>query len=150
MLGSFVAPCIAPHQVIVSLKEGLFTGANVLFKARFRDGTSIVEVRCPPCTLARYVRLILRLLCAIASGKPLKGCVDVESRQGQSWIGREGARNNEQADKGQMINTLPPCIVFKGLFSSSSVTALLRVQYGRCCIGLTLLSCVSLWSCRIS
>ncbi|KAJ9114125.1 hypothetical protein QFC20_001641 [Naganishia adeliensis] len=29
--------------VIVSLKEGLFTGANVLFKARFRDGTSIVE-----------------------------------------------------------------------------------------------------------
>ncbi|GHJ85021.1 hypothetical protein NliqN6_1423 [Naganishia liquefaciens] len=29
--------------IIVSLKEGLFTGANVLFKARFRDGTSIVE-----------------------------------------------------------------------------------------------------------
>jgi hypothetical protein len=35
------------RQVIVSLKEGLFTGANVLFKARFRDGTSIVEVCCP-------------------------------------------------------------------------------------------------------
>jgi structural maintenance of chromosome 2 len=27
----------------VSLKEGLFTNANVLFHARFRDGTSIVE-----------------------------------------------------------------------------------------------------------
>lgn len=31
--------------IVVSLKEGLFTNANVLFKARFRDGTSIVEVR---------------------------------------------------------------------------------------------------------
>lgn len=51
MPGSFVETCLAPHQVIVSLKEGLFTGANVLFKARFRDGTSIVEVSCPPCTL---------------------------------------------------------------------------------------------------
>ena len=30
--------------IVVSLKEGLFTNANVLFKARFRDGTSIVEV----------------------------------------------------------------------------------------------------------
>lgn len=29
--------------VVVSLKEGLFTNANVLFRARFRDGTSIVE-----------------------------------------------------------------------------------------------------------
>ncbi|KAL1747405.1 RecF/RecN/SMC [Schizophyllum fasciatum] len=29
--------------IVVSLKEGLFTNANVLFKARFRDGTSIVE-----------------------------------------------------------------------------------------------------------
>ncbi|KAH9958745.1 hypothetical protein BC827DRAFT_1218244 [Russula dissimulans] len=27
----------------VSLKEGLFTNANVLFRTRFRDGTSIVE-----------------------------------------------------------------------------------------------------------
>lgn len=31
--------------IVVSLKEGLFTNANVLFKARFRDGTSVVEVR---------------------------------------------------------------------------------------------------------
>jgi structural maintenance of chromosome 2 len=31
--------------IVVSLKEGLFTNANVLFRARFRDGTSIVEVR---------------------------------------------------------------------------------------------------------
>lgn len=30
--------------IVVSLKEGLFTNANVLFKARFRDGTSVVEV----------------------------------------------------------------------------------------------------------
>ena len=29
--------------VVVSLKEGLFTNANVLFRTRFRDGTSIVE-----------------------------------------------------------------------------------------------------------
>ncbi|EIW72205.1 nuclear condensin complex protein [Tremella mesenterica] len=29
--------------IVVSLKEGLFTNANVLFRARFRDGTSIVE-----------------------------------------------------------------------------------------------------------
>jgi structural maintenance of chromosome 2 len=27
----------------VSLKEGMFNNANVLFKARFRDGTSVVE-----------------------------------------------------------------------------------------------------------
>jgi hypothetical protein len=31
--------------VVVSLKEGLFTNANVLFRTRFRDNTSIVEVR---------------------------------------------------------------------------------------------------------
>jgi len=31
-------------QIVVSLKEGLFSGANVLFQAKFRDGTSIVEV----------------------------------------------------------------------------------------------------------
>jgi structural maintenance of chromosome 2 len=29
--------------IVVSLKEGMFNNANVLFKARFRDGTSIVE-----------------------------------------------------------------------------------------------------------
>lgn len=29
--------------IVVSLKEGLFTNANVLFKAKFSDGTSIVE-----------------------------------------------------------------------------------------------------------
>ena len=29
--------------IVVSLKEGLFTNANVLFKTRFRDGTSVVE-----------------------------------------------------------------------------------------------------------
>jgi structural maintenance of chromosome 2 len=29
--------------IVVSLKEGLFTNANVLFRARFRDSTSVVE-----------------------------------------------------------------------------------------------------------
>ena len=29
--------------IVVSLKEGLFSNANVLFRARFRDGTSLVE-----------------------------------------------------------------------------------------------------------
>jgi structural maintenance of chromosome 2 len=35
---------LALCQIVVSLKEGLFSGANVLFQAKFRDGTSIVEV----------------------------------------------------------------------------------------------------------
>lgn len=30
--------------IVVSLKDGLFANANVLFRTRFRDGTSIVEV----------------------------------------------------------------------------------------------------------
>ena len=29
--------------IVVSLKEGLFTNANVLFRTKFRDGTSVVE-----------------------------------------------------------------------------------------------------------
>lgn len=29
--------------IVVSLKEGMFNNASVLFKARFRDGTSVVE-----------------------------------------------------------------------------------------------------------
>ncbi|OAX39410.1 condensin complex subunit SMC2 [Rhizopogon vinicolor AM-OR11-026] len=29
--------------IVVSLKEGLFTNANVLYRTRFRDGTSVVE-----------------------------------------------------------------------------------------------------------
>ena len=29
--------------IVVSLKEGLFSNANVLFRTRFRDGTSVVE-----------------------------------------------------------------------------------------------------------
>jgi len=32
--------------IVVSLKDGLFNNANVLFRTKFRDGTSIVEV-CP-------------------------------------------------------------------------------------------------------
>ncbi len=30
--------------IVVSLKEGMFTNANVLFKAKFRDGISAVDV----------------------------------------------------------------------------------------------------------
>lgn len=30
--------------IVVSLKDGLFNNANVLFRTKFRDGTSIVEV----------------------------------------------------------------------------------------------------------
>ena len=29
--------------IVVSLKEGLFTNANFLFRTRFRDGTSVIE-----------------------------------------------------------------------------------------------------------
>jgi len=29
--------------IVVSLKEGLYANASVIFKARFRDGTSVVE-----------------------------------------------------------------------------------------------------------
>jgi structural maintenance of chromosome 2 len=31
------------QSIVVSLKEGLFTNANVLFRTRFRDGTGVVE-----------------------------------------------------------------------------------------------------------
>ena len=30
--------------IVVSLKEGMFTNANVLFKSKFRDGVSAVDV----------------------------------------------------------------------------------------------------------
>ncbi|KAF9530835.1 condensin complex subunit SMC2 [Crepidotus variabilis] len=40
--------------IVVSLKEGLFTNANVLFRARFRDGTSIVERTAQRSTSALY------------------------------------------------------------------------------------------------
>jgi len=45
--------------IVVSLKEGLFTNANVLFKARFRDGTSIVEVR--ELGKLDYIKLIIHI-----------------------------------------------------------------------------------------
>jgi len=41
--------------IVVSLKEGLFTNANVLFRARFRDGTSIVERTAQRSTSSLYV-----------------------------------------------------------------------------------------------
>ncbi|KAJ6583189.1 condensin complex subunit SMC2 [Mycena sp. CBHHK59/15] len=41
--------------IVVSLKEGLFTNANVLFKTRFRDGTSIVERTAQRSTSSMYI-----------------------------------------------------------------------------------------------
>ena len=40
--------------IVVSLKEGLFTNANVLFRTRFRDGTSIVERTAQRSTSSLY------------------------------------------------------------------------------------------------
>ncbi|KAF8885194.1 condensin complex subunit SMC2 [Infundibulicybe gibba] len=40
--------------IVVSLKEGLFTNANVLFRARFRDGTSVVERTAQRSTSSLY------------------------------------------------------------------------------------------------
>jgi structural maintenance of chromosome 2 len=40
--------------IVVSLKEGLFTNANVLFRTRFRDGTSVVERTAQRSTNALY------------------------------------------------------------------------------------------------
>ncbi|THH05591.1 hypothetical protein EW145_g4689 [Phellinidium pouzarii] len=40
--------------IVVSLKEGLFTNANVLFRTRFRDGTSIVERTAQRSTSVMY------------------------------------------------------------------------------------------------
>lgn len=46
--------------IVVSLKEGMFNNANVLFKARFREGISIVEVSycyCYYCCRCRFLSL---------------------------------------------------------------------------------------------
>ncbi|KAI0067407.1 condensin complex subunit SMC2 [Artomyces pyxidatus] len=40
--------------IVVSLKEGLFTNANVLFRTRFRDGTSVVERTAQRSTSSLY------------------------------------------------------------------------------------------------
>ncbi|QRV81363.1 structural maintenance of chromosomes protein [Ceratobasidium sp. AG-Ba] len=40
--------------IVVSLKEGLFTNANVLFRTRFRDNTSIVERTAQRSTSSMY------------------------------------------------------------------------------------------------
>lgn len=44
--------------VVVSLKEGLFTNANVLFRTRFRDNTSVVEVSRPANVIVAYAKYI--------------------------------------------------------------------------------------------
>ncbi|CCM00223.1 uncharacterized protein FIBRA_02251 [Fibroporia radiculosa] len=43
--------------IVVSLKEGLFTNANVLFRTRFRDGTSIVERTAQRSTSSFYTNV---------------------------------------------------------------------------------------------
>ena len=40
--------------IVVSLKEGMFNNANVLFRARFRDGISIVDVSSVACSLGLF------------------------------------------------------------------------------------------------
>ena len=40
--------------IIVSLKEGLFTNVNVLFRKRFRDGTSIIKCTAQHSVSALY------------------------------------------------------------------------------------------------
>jgi structural maintenance of chromosome 2 len=40
--------------IVVSLKEGLFTNANVLFRAQFRDGTSVVQRTAQRSTSSMY------------------------------------------------------------------------------------------------
>jgi structural maintenance of chromosome 2 len=43
-IGMLFRTCFCGAQfIIVSLKEGLFTNPNVLFRTCFRDGTSVVE-----------------------------------------------------------------------------------------------------------
>jgi structural maintenance of chromosome 2 len=62
--------------IVVSLKEGLFTNANVLFRARFRDGTSIVE------------RTAQRSGSSIYAGDKENGDADARgSRRGRKTIG---------------------------------------------------------------
>lgn len=40
--------------IVVSLKEGLFTNANVLFRTQFRDGTSVVQRTAQRSTSSMY------------------------------------------------------------------------------------------------
>ncbi|KXS17946.1 structural maintenance of chromosome 2 [Gonapodya prolifera JEL478] len=44
--------------IVVSLKEGMFNNANVLFRARFRDGVSTVEVRLRPACFTQTLWLM--------------------------------------------------------------------------------------------
>lgn len=50
--------------LVVSLKDGMFNNANVLFKTRFKDGTSVVEVNYHYESIVD-TRPIINYICAI-------------------------------------------------------------------------------------
>ena len=62
----------------MSLKEGLFTNVNVLFRMRFKDGTSIVEWTVDRSGLALY------------------------NRSGQDGEGNEGTWRGQQAEMSML------------------------------------------------
>ncbi len=67
---------------MVSLKEGLFTNANVLFRARFRDGTSVVEVG---EITSIFRAIVLSGLVLAAYGHPIRSRSTSHRRQGESY-----------------------------------------------------------------
>jgi structural maintenance of chromosome 2 len=63
--------------IVVSLKDGLFNNANVLFRTKFRDGTSIVEV----CVLLpRSARGLITLHSKLRSAARPQPPVEAEAR----------------------------------------------------------------------
>jgi hypothetical protein len=66
--------------IVVSLKDGLFNNANVLFRTKFRDGTSIVEVCMLLFQCARGLIILYSKLRSAARPQPL---VAVEARSKQ-------------------------------------------------------------------
>src|SRR5260370_22901372 len=63
--------------IVVSLKDGLFNNANVLFRTKFRDGTSIVEV----CVLLPWrARGLITFHSKLRSAVRLRSLVEAEAR----------------------------------------------------------------------
>ena len=90
--------------IVVSLKEGLFTNANVLFRARFRDGTSIVEVsRCVSLviTLSRN----LGLMRSERSGDQHLRCIATTRRirRMHRWEERRSLGRVEWSEAGRLL-----------------------------------------------
>ena len=63
--------------IVVSLKDGLFNNANVLFRTKFRDGTSIVEV------------------CASTSKRPLTNQIAQQTTQRSTSAASRGGRGTK-------------------------------------------------------